>query len=222
VTKRSYDLYCPVAEALDVVGDRWALLIVRDLLAGPLRFRDLQTRLEGIPPNILSTRLRELEEGGLIRKRELPPPAARSVYELTHDGRALEGVVRSLAQWGMRRLSPPTAENAPTPGVALRAALLAYSHPRAIRARRRAWRVVIDDRSYVLRLDDGEITVERDGTGEVDLELRVSGSDLMRLRIGDLDLATAKRRHAVTFTPTESERIEEFERVFALDLPAGH
>jgi DNA-binding HxlR family transcriptional regulator len=217
VTKRSYDQYCPVAEALDVVGDRWALLIVRDLLTGPLRYRDLQARLSGIPPNILATRLRELEAAGLVQRRELPPPAARTVYELTADGRGLEPVVRSLARWGMRRLAPPAPDTELLPGVALRAGLLAYSRPRAVRARHRSWRVVLDDTPYTIHLDDGRIDVARDADGDVDLELRISAADLMRLRIGDLDVDKAKRTKALMYAPRAAERIEEFERVFALD-----
>jgi DNA-binding HxlR family transcriptional regulator len=222
VKKRSYDQYCPVAEALDVVGDRWALLIVRELLVGPLRFRDLQNRLPRIPPNVLATRLRELEDAGLVARRELPPPAARTVYELTDDGRALETVIRSLARWGMRRLEPPGPDTELTPVVALRAALVAYARPRATRAVRRVWRVVVDDTPFLLHLDGGRVSIsELDDGNPVDLEMHASAADLMRLRIGDLDVVTAKRRKLLSYTPARSDRIDEFERVFALDLVAA-
>ena len=104
---KSYDQYCPVAEALDLVGERWTLLIVRELTYGPQRFTDLRVGLPGIPPNLLASRLRELEDGGIVRRRDLPAPAARSVYELTEEGRGLEPTLRALARWGIHRLPPP-------------------------------------------------------------------------------------------------------------------
>ena len=84
---RTYDQYCPVAAALDVVGDRWTLLIMRELLTGDRRFTDLRTALPGIAPNLLSERLRDLQAEGLVEHKELPPPAARTVYAATADGR---------------------------------------------------------------------------------------------------------------------------------------
>lgn len=92
---------------LDSLGDRWALLIVRDLLVGPKRFVDLRTSLTGIVTNILTDRLRELEAAGVLERRYLPPPAASTVYELTADGRALEPVLAAMAHWGARSLGRP-------------------------------------------------------------------------------------------------------------------
>lgn len=106
-TKRSYGEACRLAVALDLVGERWALLVVRELLLGPKRFTDLRTGLPGASTNILSERLRELEEGGVIRRRKLPPPAAAQVYELTEWGRGLEPVVTKLGAWGARSPFPP-------------------------------------------------------------------------------------------------------------------
>jgi len=133
---RRYDQYCPIAGALDLVGERWTLLIVRELLLGPARFTDLRTGLPGVPPNLLSTRLRELEAEGLVARRELPPPAARTVYELTEDGRALEPVLRALVRWGMSRMAPPDGIDL-DPGAAVRSALWAARTPRAALAPRR-------------------------------------------------------------------------------------
>src|SRR4051794_9023936 len=79
---KTYDQYCPVAVTLDLVGERWTLLIIRELLGGPLRYTDLQSVLKGIPPNLLADRLRDLEAHGLVEKQTLPPPAARSVFAL--------------------------------------------------------------------------------------------------------------------------------------------
>ena len=106
--EKRYDQYCPVAHALDLVGERWSMLIVKELMHGPQRYTDLAEHLPGIGTNILAGRLRDLETCGVIAKRKLPPPAASRVYELTDYGRALQPVMRELALWGARSLGPPT------------------------------------------------------------------------------------------------------------------
>jgi DNA-binding HxlR family transcriptional regulator len=108
---KHYDQYCPVAHALDLVGERWALLVVRELMHGPKRYTDLAESLPGIGTNILAGRLRDLEASGVVAKRTLPPPAASRVYELTDYGRALKPVMRELALWGARSLGPPTNDD---------------------------------------------------------------------------------------------------------------
>jgi DNA-binding HxlR family transcriptional regulator len=105
--RRAYDQYCPIAHALDLVGERWSLLVVRELMRGPKRYTDLAETL-GIGTNILAARLRDLEAGGVVTKRTLPPPAASRVYELTGYGRELKGALRELAVWGARSLGPPS------------------------------------------------------------------------------------------------------------------
>ncbi len=108
---KHYDQYCPVAHALELVGERWSLLVVRELMHGPKRYTDLAEHLPGIGTNILASRLRDLEACGVVTKRTLPPPAASRVYELTDYGRELRAVMRELAFWGARSLGPPTAED---------------------------------------------------------------------------------------------------------------
>jgi len=108
---KRYDQYCPMAHALDLVGDRWALLVIRELMRGPKRYTDLVDRLPGIGTNILATRLRALEQHGVIGRRTLPPPAASKVYELTPYGAELRPMMRELALWGARSLGPPTDES---------------------------------------------------------------------------------------------------------------
>src|SRR5918996_4677686 len=98
--KRRYDQYCALARALDVVGERWTLLLVRELLLGPRRYTDLLGGLPGIGTNLLADRLRYLEQVGLVRRRVLPPPAGSTVYELTELGRELEPTVFALGRWG--------------------------------------------------------------------------------------------------------------------------
>lgn len=97
-----------MAHALDQIGDRWALLIVRELMLGQRRFTDLADALPGIGSNILTSRLRDLETAGIVAKRKLPPPLAVAVYELTDHGRSLQTVLRSLAEWGAQTLGPPS------------------------------------------------------------------------------------------------------------------
>jgi DNA-binding HxlR family transcriptional regulator len=109
MTHRTYNQYCPLAHALDLVGERWTMLIIRNLFVGPKRFSDLLRGLPGIGTNILTTRLKALEENGLIQSRFLPPPAAASVYELMPYGRSLQDVMVSLALWGAQSLGTPKA-----------------------------------------------------------------------------------------------------------------
>jgi DNA-binding HxlR family transcriptional regulator len=113
---KHYDQYCPVAHALDVVGDRRALLVIRELLQGPKPYPDHAEGLHGNGTNILAARLRDLEAAGVVAKRTLPPPAASRVYELTAYGLELKPVMKELALWGARSLGPPTATDEFFPG----------------------------------------------------------------------------------------------------------
>jgi DNA-binding HxlR family transcriptional regulator len=114
---KCYDQYCPIAHALDLVGERWSLLIVRELLEdGQLRYSDLHARLEGCGTNILAARLKVLEQGGVVRRRKLEPPASSWVYELTEYGEGLRDVLHVLAHWGARSLRPPAPVGDLEPG----------------------------------------------------------------------------------------------------------
>lgn len=108
---RSYGQYCAVAKALDLLGDRWALLIVRELmLRGPCRYTDLQNGLPGIATNLLADRLRELEQAGVLRREAAPPPIATTLFNLTEAGEELAPVIRALGRWGTRFMRQPTGE----------------------------------------------------------------------------------------------------------------
>jgi DNA-binding HxlR family transcriptional regulator len=104
---KRYEQYCPIACTLGVVGERWTLLVVRELMYGPKRYTDLVDRLPGIGTNILAARLKELEAAGLVERRKLPPPAASTVYELTPTGHRLRPVLHELARFGARLMGPP-------------------------------------------------------------------------------------------------------------------
>jgi DNA-binding HxlR family transcriptional regulator len=113
---KRYDQYCPVAHALGLVGERWSLLIVRELLHGPRRYTDLAASLPGIGTNILAARLKDLEDCGIVAKRRLEPPAASQVYELTPYGLGLKPVMRELALWGLRSIGAPSDSDDFAPG----------------------------------------------------------------------------------------------------------
>ena len=104
---KRYDQYCPIACSLGLVGERWTLLVVRELFYGPKRYTDLAAHLPGIGTNVLADRLKELESAGLVEKRKLAPPAASTVYELTPMGRELRPVLHELARFGARLMGPP-------------------------------------------------------------------------------------------------------------------
>lgn len=144
-TKRSYGDACRFSHALDLVGERWALLVVRELLLGPKRFTDLRNGLSNASTNILAERLRELEDGGVIRKRNLPPPAAASVYELTEWGRELEPIVTRLGAWGARSPFPPEAKTIGPDSIVL--ALRSLFDPEAVGKA---------DTTYEIRLGEDE------------------------------------------------------------------
>ena len=167
---KCYDQYCPVAHALDLVGERWSLLIVRELLEdGQLRYSDLHARLGGCGTNILAARLKTLEQGGVIRRHRLDPPAASWVYELTEYGAGLRDVLHVLGHWGARSLRPPAARGDLESGWlhgALRIAL-----PAASGGRRIEFRIgdevasVVDDEIVEGSIDEPDAVVTADPPG---------------------------------------------------------
>jgi DNA-binding HxlR family transcriptional regulator len=110
--RRSYDQYCPLSRALDVIGERWTALIVRELLAGPRRYTDLHADLPGVSTDVLAARLKEMEHDGLVTRRRLPPPAAAAVYDLTPRGHGLLPALAALADWGAADLAGPRPTDA--------------------------------------------------------------------------------------------------------------
>lgn len=133
MTTKTYGQYCGVARALELVGERWALLIVRDLLVSPKRYTDLRAGLPKIPTNVLATRLKELEQSGLVTRRILPRPSGAIVYELTPYGADLEDVVNALGRWGARSLGELRPDEIITPDI-LVMALRSTFHPSALKA----------------------------------------------------------------------------------------
>lgn len=147
MSDRSYGEYCPLAQTLDAIGDRWALLVVRELLSGPQRFTDLQNRLPGIGTNQLATRLRELEAEQLIGKHVLPPPAASTVYQLTDEGQRLQPVIFALVQFGTPRLRTLTPINTFRPAWAA-LALRARAGTGPLPARCWTWEIHVENETF--------------------------------------------------------------------------
>lgn len=162
-TKRSYGEACRFAYALDVVGERWALLVVRELLLGPKRFTDLRAGLPHASSNILSERLRDLEHGGVIQRRKLPPPAASTVYELTEWGRELEPVVTKLGAWGARSPIPPDAQEIGPDSIVL--ALRSLFDPEAAGEMDATYELRIGEDRFQVEIADAELELSR-GTAE--------------------------------------------------------
>jgi DNA-binding HxlR family transcriptional regulator len=197
---RTYGQYCPIAAGLDLLGDRWTLLILRELSMGDQRFTDLRTELRGIAPNLLTERLRSLQAIGLVTTAELPPPAARSVYRLTEEGRRVEPVLRSVARFGVSYLTGDPSDVFDASRVAF--ALLAPWRRRPEASLRGRLIVLKDDgetETVDLALDLAGMQIEPpDGTPDV--TLRVAITDLVRARqtgeplVGELTGNATSRR----------------------------
>jgi DNA-binding HxlR family transcriptional regulator/putative sterol carrier protein len=159
-----YQQYCGLARALDVAGDRWTLLIVRELLPGPRRFTDLLEGLPGVSRNLLAERLRELENDGILARQELPPPAARQVYELTDDGRDLAGAMGPLIAWGARRMGERGASDTFHPRWAA-VGMSVLADREAAEGVREIYQFLVGRSAFYFTVDDGAIHL-RDGRAQ--------------------------------------------------------
>jgi DNA-binding HxlR family transcriptional regulator len=212
---RSYGQYCGLAHALEIVGERWALLIVRDLTMGPRRFTDLRHGLPRIPTNVLSTRLKELEAAGVVRRRALPRPAAGVTYELTGYGAELEQIVLQLGRWGARTIGDPGPEDIVTPvGEVL--ALRATFNPGAAAGVHAAYELRVADVVVHAVVRDGALDAGEGPLPDADLVIELPEiTTLKPLLAGELSPAEAVRsgRARITGDPAEFER---FVTVFGL------
>lgn len=172
-TTRTYADSCGIGRALDVVGERWALPVVRELLLGPQRFTDLRRALPGASSNLLADRLRELHERGVVARRTLPPPAAARVYELTEWGRELEPIVLALGAWGLRVPAPePSTLSATSILIYLRGSLDPGPY---------MFRIELDDRVWTVSSRDGETVVTQGEPEHADGSVRTDPRTLNRL-----------------------------------------
>jgi DNA-binding HxlR family transcriptional regulator len=177
-TNRSYGDACGIARALDVVGERWALLVVRELLLGPQRFSDLRRALPNAASNVIADRLRELGSRGVITRRTLPPPAGSSVYELTAWGHALEPILLALGNWGIGVPLATTPTTLSATSVLLFLRTSARVDPRATPV---VCHLKLDDRPWTVKIEDGRLHVEAGEPTTPDVTLRTDPRTLNTL-----------------------------------------
>ena len=205
---KRYAQYCPVAHALEAVGERWSLLIVRDLLTGPKRYTDLADGLPGIGTNILAARLRDLEAAGVVHKRRLEPPAAVTVYELTPYGRELEEALHALARWGARSLGPPGPDARLSPGWSVNAVRGTF-RPEAAVGVEAAYELRVGDEVTTMRVSCGSVEARSGPAADPDLVLEADPSTVFALLARTLspEQALAQGCARIVGEPAELERL---------------
>jgi DNA-binding HxlR family transcriptional regulator len=179
VGKRKYDDGCAVAQALDVIGERWALLVVRDLLLGPKRFTDLLAGLPGASSDVLTQRLRELTDSGVVRRRRLAPPAGSWVYELTPWGAGLEEIVVGFARWAHD--SPRMRYDLPLGTDSLMLSVKTLFDGQAAADLQATIALNLDDEPFWIRISDGNLTMARGGIESPDVTLDTDNATLLSL-----------------------------------------
>jgi DNA-binding HxlR family transcriptional regulator len=213
---KRYGQHCPVARALDVVGERWSLLIVRELSLGPRRHRELAHGLPGIPTNTLSIRLKELQAAGVIAHGVLPPPAGVPVYELTDAGRALRGVLTELREWGAVHGSAAAEDDTAQPGWFLAAAAgRSTDFPEDVVCELR-----VDGEVFHLAAGEGILVVAGGSAHVPDAVLTMDAGTLYEMMHGHLPVRAALRRASLGGRPAVA-RSAATALSAALTLPLG-
>src|SRR6516165_7301569 len=214
MTKRSYGQYCAVARGLDIIGDRWTLLIVRDLLLGPKRYKDLLSGQPGIGTNLLAARLREMEAAGLVERATLPPPAGSAVYRLTQTGAALEPVLVAIAQWGGQFLGAPL----PSDTMVRRAYFVAIRHafrPELAGDLSETYELHVGDNVFEVRVAGGQCTTRETAASDADAVMVLDAETLNALLLEGLpaqDAIASGRVHL----PGDPSSLDRFVRLFAI------
>lgn len=220
--KRTYDEGCAAAHALDLVGERWALLVVRELLLGPKRFTDLEAGLGQISPNVLAQRLRDLEALDVLRRHKLPPPAASQVYELTEWGMELEPVIMALGRWGSRSTEMPFG--APTSINSLIIALRTMFDPQAAKGLSASFELQLGDECFSARASEGQLELARGRPDQPDVVIASDTDTLKRLVFGGQPVAEAVRTGKLSISGN-GVLAERFFELFKLPEPVmsdGH
>jgi DNA-binding HxlR family transcriptional regulator len=213
VVKRAYGQYCGFARALEVVGERWALMIVRDLLVGPKRFGELLRGLPGIPTNILTVRLKELEEAGLVQRRAMPRPGGGVAYELTEEGAALEESVIALGRWGAKRLGEPRKGETVTPD-SIASALSSTFRPAAAGKRKVSYVLQLGDVEVHAVVKDGNLSVGRGPLPDADLTIE-AGPVLRPLLAREITPQEALRKKMLRIHG-DPQLLDRFVRIFRI------
>lgn len=218
-TKRSYGEACRFAYALDLVGERWALLIVRELLLGPKRFTDLRAGLPHASPNILSERLRELEQAGVVHRRKLPPPVASQVYELTEWGAELEPIVTRLGAWGARSPVPPEHREIGPDSIVL--ALRSLFDPKAAGELEASYELGIGEARYGVEVANGELKLGREPIKPPKLVLEAEDASTMAAILsGELPLEAALDSGSAKLEGSK-RAARQFLRLFPMPKPCS-
>ncbi len=218
IEKRSYNQFCSLARALDIIGGRWTLLLIRELISGPKRFKDLLEGLRGIGTNLLAQRLRELEESGLIRSVHLAPPASAQAYELTEVGHGLESAVIELARWGIQfRQRPKEADHWMAGWNAL--AFKAIFNPVAAAGVEEEYEVRVGDDVVSIRVADGLVDTKAGTAWEPDLTFATDKSTFLGLVSGDIRLREAIESGLVSVTGGK-DVLQRFIQIFGSRVPA--
>jgi DNA-binding HxlR family transcriptional regulator len=213
---KRYGQACAIARALDVVGERWSLLLVRELTFGPRRFRDLATGLPGIPSNVLAGRLKDLQAAGVVTRRTLPAPADVTVYELTDAGRALQPALNELLDWGLRYGPQPSQDDVVQPGWGL---LVAAGRPTALPGGQTC-ELRVGPEVFYLSSDAGKLTVRRGPAPDGDAVVTMPAGTLYSLLAGQTTVTDAVRDCTVDGDTEIARRALEPLAAAALTEPA--
>jgi DNA-binding HxlR family transcriptional regulator len=215
---RTYCDACAAAHALDLVGERWALLVVRELLLGPKRFTDLRAGLPGVSPNVLAQRLRELEQAGVVRRRKLPPPAASRIYELTDWGMELEPVIIGLGRWGTRSPSRPRDAAIGVDSIVL--ALRTMFDTRAADGLKASYELRLGEDRFRAVVADGRFEVVRGSAERTDATIETDPGTLAELVFEGRKLDEALRSGDLNLEG-DKQAVERFLTLFPLPEPAS-
>jgi DNA-binding HxlR family transcriptional regulator/putative sterol carrier protein len=198
VPEHRYQQYCALARALDVVGDRWTLLIVRELVPGPRRFTDLLVGLPGVSRNLLTERLRGLKRDGIVARKELPAPAARLVYELTADGRDLADAIVPLIRWGAGRLGDCKSDESFRPRWSA-VAMAGLADREAAKGVNETYEYLVGDSAFHFTVDDGSIELHDGPAHEPAVLVTTDEATYADLASGKITASSAASAGALTF-----------------------
>jgi DNA-binding HxlR family transcriptional regulator len=217
-TRRTYGDGCAIAHGLDLVGERWALLVVRELLLGPKRFTDLKKGLPNASPNVISERLRELERAGVVERDKLPPPAGSRVYKLTDWGRGLEDTVVSLGRWAAR--SPSQPREGPIGADSLALALRARFDPGAAKGLRARYELRLGEDRFRVEVSDDQLELARGGVDHPDATIDSDPGTLAAVLWNERPLGDAQRAGDIKVDGDQAA-VERLVRLFPLPEPAA-
>ena len=214
-SKRSYNDACAAAHALDLIGERWALLVVRELMLGPKRFTDLRSDLPQISPNVLSQRLKDLEDYGVVYKKTLPPPAASQVYELTEWGLDLEPVLVQLGRWAVRSPFKPDAALSLTSFIL---SLRTMFNPEAAAGLKATYNLKLGDYLFAARVENSSFSIEPGQASAPDVSVETDHLTLAGLVYGGQDIGAALAAGTLQLEGDE-QTLERFVELFPLPEP---